>query len=320
MIRIIRRCVALLLLACAPCGMMASAQNAVAAEFVGSTLCDARLREFLGGLSTNAPCHCVTWQLTLLTNQNAGLPTTFKVTARHQIPTRANPNRSEDGPRVSLHGTWEILKGAKSRPEAVVYRLTAENPQRALSFVKVSESLLHLLTPDGTLMIGNGGWSYTLNRADQAEKPVDPSLAMNAPDMSYKISPLATGPSVFGVFEGRSPCHGIARQLKISEKPGCIKVKWRVTLYQNPETLAPTTYKIEGSLHREQAREGTWNIIHGAKTDPDAVVYQLNPTASESALLLLKGDDNVLFFLNQNREPLVGHAEFSYALNRVAQK
>ena len=97
-------------------------------------------------------------------------------------------------------------------------------------------------------------------------------------------------------------------------------MKWRVTLCQNPQTAAPTTYKIEGSLHRANAREGTWSIIRGAKTDPNAIVYRLSPDQAEPALFLLKADDNVLFFLNQNLEPMVGHAEFSYTLNRVAHK
>ena len=169
-------------------------------------------------------------------------------------------------------------------------------------------------------MVGNGGWSYTLNRADSAEKPVDPSLAANAPDMSYPISPFAIGPNVFGVFEGRSPCHGIARELNLPQHAGCHKVKWRVTLYQNPETSVPTTYKIEGTLHRQRVREGTWSIVRGAKIDPNATVYRLNPTETEAALLLLKADNNILFFLDQSRELLVGHADFSYTLNRVVRK
>lgn len=254
--RCVTRLVALLWLGCVPFGVIASAGNSVAGEFVGSTPGDALAREFLGGLATNAPCHYIRWQITLLTNQN-----TYRVVARYGIPARNNPNQSEDGPSVSSQGTWEIVKSAK--PDAVVYRLTAEKSQRSLSFVKVGDNLLQVLNPDGSLMIGNGGWSYTLNRADHAEKPTDRSLAMNAPDMSYKISPLAAGPTVFGVFEGRSPCQGIARMLRLSVDAACMKVKWRVTLYQNPETRAPSTYKIEGSLHRQAAREGNWTILPG---------------------------------------------------------
>ena len=141
-----------------------------------------------------------------------------------------------------------------------------------------------------------------------------------AAEISYKISPLATSPTVFGVFEGRTPCQGIARGLKQSPHPGCIKAKWRATLYQNPETSTPTTYKVEGSLFRESARKGTWSIIRGAKTDPNATVYRLDATQTQPALFLLKADDNVLFILNQNREPMVGHADFSYTLNRATRK
>jgi hypothetical protein len=296
--QIVGEAVAVMWLACLPCG-------AIGAEFVGSTPGGALPREFLGGLPADAPCHCVMWQLTLRTNRP-----TYDVVARYRIPSRGNTNQSADGPSVTSRGRWEVVKGA--RPNGVVYRLTSEKTQRSLFFVTVGENLLHLLNPDGTLMVGNGGWSYTLNRADHAEKPGDPS---QAPDMSYKISPLATGPNVFGVFEGRSPCLGIARELKIPQHTG-MKVKWRVTLYQNPETSTPTTYRIEGSLHRQAAREGTWSIVRGTKTDPNATIYQLSPTATEAALVLLKGDDNVLFFVNGEREPLIGHADFSYTLNR----
>jgi hypothetical protein len=105
--------------------------------------------------------------------------------------------------------------------------------------------------------------------------------------------------------------------LKIDVSGGCFKLKWRITLYQDPKTQAPTKYKMEDSLHRRKAREGTWSIIRGTETDPNAIVYRLAPTQAEGALLLLKGDENVLFFLNQHRKPLVGNAEFSYTLHRT---
>ena len=314
-IQIVGSSIALLLVCLAPRGAIASDQKLAATEFIGSTLGDALPREFLGGLATNAPCHCITWHITLSAHDKAGLSGTYNLTALYQVPTRDNTNRSEPGPKVAAKGTWEILKGAKP-----VYRFTSEKSERSLSFLKVGENLLHLLNSDGHLMVGNGGWSYTLNRADRAEKPVDESATQEAPTTSYKIAPMATGPAVFGVSEGRSPCHGISRELKLPQYTGCTKVKWRVTLYQNPETSAPTTYKVEGTLHRQTPREGTWSIIHGTKADPNATVYQLNSTKNEAALLLLKADDNVLLFLNQDREPLVGNADFSYTLNRVAAK
>ena len=312
--------IALALLGCAHRGAVASAAMGAAAEFVGSTPGDVPVREFIGGLASSAACHSIAWQLTFFTNQNSGVPSIFRLTALYRVPARSNPNRSEDGPKVALEGAWEIVKDARSRAGAQVYRITTEKPRRSLSFVKVADPLLQVLNADGSLAIGNGGQSYTLNRADRAEKPGDASEVNNAPEISYKISPLATGPTVFGVFEGRTPCHGISHELKLTAHPGCIKSKWRLTLYQNPDTSAPTTYKVEGSLFREGAREGNWSIGRGAAIDPKATVYQLHPAKTQPALLLLKGDDNVLFFLDQKRELLVGHAEFSYTLNRVAAK
>lgn len=303
---------ALLLVAYAPMALTAKVPPTVA-EFVGSTPADTLPREFLGGLAMNAPYHNIEWRITLITNQNARSQT-FTLSARYRVPTRANPNLSEDGPEVTSQGTYEVVTSSNR-----VYRLTAQKTRRSLSFVQLGDNLLHMLNSSGTLMVGNGGWSYTLNRADRAEKIVEPSVAMSAPDMSYPISSLATGSAVFAVFEGRTPCQDIARELNLPQHAGCHKVKWRVTLYQNPATSAPTTYKIEGSLHRQQAREGTWSVTRGTKADSNATVYQLNEIENEGPLLLLKADDNVLFFLNRKREFMVGNADFSYTLNRVAK-
>src|SRR5262249_44262410 len=134
---------------------------------------------------------------------------------------------------------------------------------------------------------------------------------------SYKLSPLATGPDVFGVFEGRTAAQGIARDLNIKTDANRNKLKWRVTLYQDPKTKAPTKYKVESSLHREGGvgvREGTWSVVQGER----GAEYHLAATKTEAALLFLRGDDDVLFFLGQDRKPKVGNAEFSYTLNRRA--
>jgi hypothetical protein len=180
----------------------------------------------------------------------------------------------------------------------------------------VDRNVLHVLNRDRSLMMGTGGWSYTLNRTECFEVPGELALALARPSLSYSISPLATGASVFGVFEGRTPCRGISRMLQLGDDPASIKAKWRVTLFQDPDTEVPTTYKVEGSLFWQAAREGKWTIERGTESDSNAIVYRLEPSHTQPAILLLKGDDNVLFFLDQDGKPMVGHAEFSYTLNR----
>jgi hypothetical protein len=180
----------------------------------------------------------------------------------------------------------------------------------------VGNDLLRLQSSSGALMVGTGGLSYTLNRRERAEQPGDPATAA---DFSYTISPRATGSTLFGLFEGRTPCRNIAQDLKLGEVPGCIKVNGRVTLYQDPQTAAPARYKIESTLHRQQPRVGTWRMAKGAPGQPAAVVYELAAAGREAPILLMRGDDNVLFFLNQQRQMLVGSIDFGYTLNRVTE-
>jgi hypothetical protein len=145
-------------------GATANGRDSIAAEFVGTSPCDTLPREFVGGMAATAPCHCITWELTLFTNRNARLPANYQLVASYGLPGRNDPNQIEGGPRVEQQGTWKILKGTKANPNAVVYQLTADKGQRSLALVKVGENLLHFLNPDKSLMIGNPGWNYTLSR------------------------------------------------------------------------------------------------------------------------------------------------------------
>lgn len=275
------------------------------AEFVGTTPCGEFPRTFLGGLPPGAACDAITWRMALTTGRAD--ESRWNLVAVYNVPSPSNPNVTVEGPKVALQGKLDAA--------ATAYRLTSDGTGRSLSFSRVSDGLIHLRAADDRLLVGNSGWSYTLNRADLTERPANPS---QAPDLSYSISTRASGASVFGVFEGRTPCVGISRELKLAPIAGCLKVKWRVTLLQNPGTGAPTTYTIEGSLHRKQARQGAWRIVRGTATNPGAVVYQLDATATEAPLWLLQGDANVLFFLNHEQQPLTGTVDFSYTLNRVA--
>ncbi|QIP15744.1 hypothetical protein G8759_25475 [Spirosoma aureum] len=139
----------------------------------------------------------------------------------------------------------------------------------------------------------------------------------NVPSKKNYRSPIASGPEVVGVFGGRFPCSEIAKDWKISVSPECWKVKWGLTLYQDPTTHQPTTYRLLGTLNRSAAREGKWAIVHGIKTDPNAIVYQLDSDKPEVSIYLLKGDDDVLFILDQERRFRVGDENLSYTLNRV---
>jgi hypothetical protein len=152
--------------------------------------------------------------------------------------------------------------------------------------------------------------------------------ADNKPFQTITFHPIPKGPSVVGVFEGRFPCPGVAIQLKISIDDDCAKLKCDLTLYRDSVTFQPTKFvftivgggdvvKQEGGSYRLKILEGKWAIVKGIKSNPDAVVVQLDFGKLGAYLYLMKADENVLFILDENKEFRVGNEDFSYTLNRV---
>src|SRR5262245_27546079 len=248
----------------------------------------------------------VRWSLTFYQDPKTKAPTTYKLRAEYD---GAAPPAARRAVTKEKEGRWAVGKATKSDPNAAVYELTG-----AVPFLKLSDDVIHPLNPDRSPAVGTAGWSYTLYLKAAAEKVVVPSANWLRKSESYTLSPLASGPTVYGIFEGRSPAQGIARQLKIATEADRNKIKWRVTLYQNAGTKAPTTYKVENSFLRQGRREGTWTVLKDAAGGP--TVFHLSATETEADLYLLKGDDNVLFFLDKDRRPLAGNTDFSYTLNR----
>ena len=138
----------------------------------------------------------------------------------------------------------------------------------------------------------------------------------NQPSEAITYKPIPKDKAVYGIFEGRPPCQEIARQLKVNVAPDCNKLKWRLFLFQD-KSGQPTTYLLYGSFYREESREGNWKISKGSKTDPGAIIYEMDPGQPGKTFYLLKGDDNVLFILDENKAFRVGNEDFSYTLNRV---
>jgi hypothetical protein len=143
--------------------------------------------------------------------------------------------------------------------------------------------------------------------------------AENEPYPTTSSKPFPAGKDVYGVFEGRCACQELAAVLKRNVSPECFKTKWGLNLYQHPDTNVPTTYVLEGSFFRQAIRNGNWSITKGTKNDPDDMVLELRAD-NQQTLYLLKGDDNVLFFLDNDKNILIGNEHFNYTLNRVQKK
>ena len=141
----------------------------------------------------------------------------------------------------------------------------------------------------------------------------------NEPYPTTSSKPFLSGKDAYGVFEGRCACQELAQVLKREVSTDCFKTKWGLNLFQNPDTQAPTTYVLEGSFFRQAIRKGNWHIIKGSKADLDDIVFALEAD-NQQTIYLLKGDDNVLFFLDNDKNLLTGNDLFNYTLNRVQKK
>jgi hypothetical protein len=268
--------------------------------FVGTTPASAELLEFFGA-PAGTDAALVEWSLSLTSSFEYTLHASYGQTQPNF------PGIQRDRHEVDRKGTWTARKGTKWSPSEDVIDLGG------LAFVRVGPCVLHILSADLSLMTGRGSSSFSLNRTDAAEPAGDPSLpSLLGPQGSYTISPLSTGPTVYGVFEGRTPCQAVSRLLARTVAPGCPKLKFRLTLYQNPDDLRPTTFKLEGTLYRSDRVEGPFTIS-------DKAVITLEGPNRTTLISLLKVSDDAVMFLDQSGNLLVGNASFSYTLERRKQ-
>jgi len=141
------------------------------------------------------------------------------------------------------------------------------------------------------------------------------AAADNKVSESVTFGEMPKGKAVYGIFEGRSPC-GISRQMDPNMPSDCDHLKWQLILFRDTITLKPGTFSLTTEMFDRKPLKGKWTIIRGTGNDPKAVVFALN-YGSGKVLYLLKGDENVLFILDEKREFLAGDRDFSYTLNRV---
>jgi hypothetical protein len=291
------------------------AGSSVFGMFEGITPCSQQTRP-LPQIPEDTDCEQMIWKFTLYQDSVTGTPTTYQLDAAYGMP-KQNTNGLEDGGTpIIMEGNWGIVNGTDTDANTVVYQLNPEDPQMTVSFLKVDEDILHVLHSDMRLMVGNGAWSYMINRTDNRPAP-QIIVAAEPPSSSSPlvVPPMPEGSSVLGVFEGRTPCDEVVFEFTgIPPHEGCFKVKWQLTLHQDQDTGVSSTYLFRGT---GTIRTGTWTILHGTKNDADAVVYQLLPDDSQQPTSFLKADDNHLFLLDGDLNLLVGNALFSYTLSRV---
>lgn len=143
------------------------------------------------------------------------------------------------------------------------------------------------------------------------------AAADNKISESITFHDMPKGKGVYGIFEGRSPCAQISKLIGADLPADLDHLKWQLILYRDSVTLKPTTFSLTTEMFDRKPMTGKWSIGHGAKNNPNAIVYALDWGQPGKVIRLLKGDENVLFILDENLEFMTGDADFSYTLNRV---
>ena len=275
---------------------------------VGSTPGNDAVKTMLS-IPADAKIDFIRWELTLSPPEKTAK--TFSLDLNYGEGKPNTRNFIEDH-KFSLSGKYEIARGADtsgSNIKADIYKFTpdktADKPAVSFSLVKINDNIFHLLSAESTFMVGNGGWSYTLNRKQPAGAGASlPVLA--------KVPPLADAKTAQVIFVGRTPCAEIAAQFAIEIPDDCFKLKWKLTLDRDPKTFAPATYTLQRTHHRPTAIEGKWTM----KEKAGAVIYQLDPDKPDRSLSFLLADENVMFFLDKNEQLFTGNGEFSYTMDK----
>ncbi len=247
-------------------------------SFTGSTPATAPVvRNFLG-ISLTDSIDFIRWNIEFKDNK-------YSMTCNYGI---GKPNTSGfyDGGKIAK------ISGDFSREKNY---LTLIHAGKKLILVELNSNLLHVADENKQLLVGTGGWSYTLN-----------NLTASVSDQ-FNLAPTKIVLQDSIAFQGRTPCGGI------DSRPECRKLKWLVVLFADPKTNQPTTFRTRGTTFNNENKSGNWKINTGKN---GRIIYELDFFENRKPLYLLKLDDNNVIFTDEKGNLLVGDLDFSYSLSR----
>lgn len=293
-----------------------STGNSKKTSFEATTPCSDEVRQLLN-IADNTECGMMKWSL-LLYRDDKDLPSSFDLSYTYGSPKQGTRGFTEGAKTTKLKGQWTIKKISIADSDKNVITLKPANSPISITFLQPGEGLLHLLNKDGKPMVGTAAWSFTLNNTNPVA--VSPGKFFTKELSSTGIT---SATDTAGVFLGRTPCNESLRKLNNITADGCQGIKCKLILLQDHKTQSPSGFVIQtiyvGKGDTKYSATGKWKLTQGLPADPKAIVYHLVPDRSQSGneLLLLKTGDDILFFINNESQFLVGNEYCSYTLNRA---
>jgi hypothetical protein len=248
-------------------------------SYTASTPASYTVRDFLG-IDQADSIDFIRWKLTIIDSKEFDLSCSYGI-------CKPNTNGFMAEKKVTLKGSVNFND----------HVLTLNHNGKSLSMQVLNRNIMHLLNKDGSMMVGNGGWSYTLNSLNQV------------PTSEIKLIVKNTNFTDSIVFEGRTPCRGIEELMIGQTRPECYKKKWLVSLYKSTPAANFGTYKIGSTV---ASKTGKWNL---KKDDAGKIIYSLDLN-NGNTLDLLHVDENIIYIMDEKAGLMVGDHDFSYSLNR----
>lgn len=293
-----------------------SASSSKKTSFEATTPCSDEVKQVLN-IPGNPECEMMKWNLSLYRDEK-DLPSTFDLSYTYGSPKQGTRGFKEGAKTTELKGKWSIKKTRSADSDKNVITLTPANSPISIAFLQPDEALLHLLNKDGKPMVGTAAWSFTLNNTN----PVAVSPG-NFFTKDLSSTGIISNTDTAGVFVGRTPCNESLLKLNSITANGCQIIKCRLILLQDRKTQSPSGFVIQtiyvGKGDNKYSTTGKWKLTQGFAADPKAIVYHLVPEGPQpgNKLLLLKAGDDILFFINNESQFLVGNEYSSYTLNRA---
>jgi len=258
-----------------------SGRNAYADNYTGSTPASTEVRTFLG-IPLKDSIDFIRWYISISESH-------FELKCNYGIGKPNTNGFINNGNTLSLEGVATIQD----------HFYILKNKGRVLNIAIINNNLLHLLDTKKHLLIGNGGWSYTLNN--------------NTPLLSNDLKFYSTSSVIKDslVLVGRTPCAvpGVLPEGKL-----CYKLKWKVILYASAKDT-PGTCRVYGTPYRKEgSRKGYW---HTRSAKNGRISYEIADDTGKPYLYLLPLDEQVFIFTDANGNLLTGNEDFSYTLNKA---
>jgi len=117
-----------------------------------------------------------------------------------------------------LYFTGEYSLSESSGRKGEIYHLKSSKLPSPILLRKINDNLLHVLTTQQALMVGDAGWSYTLNRLNSITD-TSPAIHSKLPDL-----PIGNGSDSVSDFVGRTLCSPALLALNGISATGCQRI------------------------------------------------------------------------------------------------